>query len=42
MSHDNLNQLLTDGKFPFECDWLDRGCKILYLGGDSKREKHNL
>ena len=42
MSRDNLDQSSTNGKFPFDCDWLDRGRKILYLGGDGKREKNNV
>ena len=42
MSHDNLDQSSMDGKFPFECDWLDRGCKILCLGGSGKRGKGSL
>ena len=35
-------QSSMDGIFLFESDWLDRGCKILYLGGDGKQEKDNL
>ena len=42
MSHDNLDQSSTDVKFPFECDWQDRGCKILCLGGRGKQGKGNL
>ena len=42
MSCDNLDQSSTVGKFSFECHLLDRGHKILYLGGDGKQEKDNL
>ena len=42
MSCDNLDQSSMNRKFPFDCDWLDSGHKILYLGGGGKRENNNL